>query len=75
MEYYIHLNDIEIIRDKDSVKLYDCEGTNFFSFPVSFTDEQIIVTVMFANKAYDSGYHYGRLVKIDEIKKVLCIKD
>lgn len=53
--------------------LYDCEGDKVWTFPDSFTDEQIMAALAFANHAYKLGVGIGANRKAEEIRSVLGI--
>lgn len=53
--------------------LCDKKDHEIWTFPVGWTQEQIMVALEFANHAYDKGVKVGMKRKQEEIKKVLGV--
>lgn len=54
-------------------ELHDCEGDKVWTFPASFTDEQIMAALAFANYTYRVGISVGSERKAEEIRSVLGV--
>ncbi|EGI7654928.1 hypothetical protein T6R82_003476 [Salmonella enterica subsp. enterica serovar Montevideo] len=54
-------------------ELYDCDGDKVWTFPDSFTDEQIMAALAFANHAYKVGISIGSDRKAEEIRRALGV--
>lgn len=75
MSRLIDLSDAWIDREPfgkiDTAQLRDIDGAIYFDFPKSWTDDQIMHALRFANKAYDIGNRAGRREKAAEIRRVI----
>lgn len=54
-------------------ELYDSEGDKVWTFLDSFTDEQIMAALAFANHAFKVGISIGTERKAEEIRRVLGV--
>ncbi|WP_270792906.1 MULTISPECIES: hypothetical protein [unclassified Aeromonas] len=77
IEKYRHEEDCRIERAENIVgpvaELYDSEGDKVWTFPDSFTDEQIMAALAFANHAFKVGISIGRDRKAEEIRRALGV--
>lgn len=64
----------ENIVGRPVAELYDCDGDKVWTFPDSFTDEQIMAALAFANHTYRVGINVGVERKAEEIRSVLGVK-
>jgi hypothetical protein len=74
---YRHKEDCHVERAEKKgcpvAELYDCEGEKVWDFPGSFTDEQIMVALAFANHTFKAGINIGVERKAEEIRRVLGV--
>lgn len=54
--------------------LWDSEGDRCWSFPIEWSDEQIMAALAFANHAYSAGVKFGSAQKSSEIRKALGVE-
>ena len=57
--------------DHAVINLCDDEGMEVFRFPVSWSDEQVLLALRFANLLFDRGLRMGKLLKSQEIRSCL----
>lgn len=77
IEKYRHEEDCRIERTENIVgpvaELYDSEGDKVWTFPDSFTDEQIMAALAFANHSFKVGVSIGNDRKAEEIRRALGV--
>lgn len=77
VEKYRHEEDCRVERaekiGEPVAELYDSEGDKVWTFPDSFTDEQIMASLAFANHAFKVGISIGIDRKAEEIRRVLGV--
>ena len=70
--YFVHKDDAFIQEESNTKVLRDNEeGTRLYTFPISWTDEQIFIALEFANLTYSKGILYGKKLKAEEIRSVI----
>lgn len=76
---YLHAQDAVIEREGEGelkiANLYDCDGELRYHFPASWTDDQIMYAIGFANRAYSQGVAHGEWSKAAHVRAVLGITD
>ena len=76
---YLHPDDAYIDRQVDGAinraVLRDEEGNEVHIFPKDWTDEQIKLALLFANKLYAKGVERGKYLKAYEIRQVIDVKE
>lgn len=70
-EKLLHREDAQVIRRDGFAILFDCDGNSVHCFADSWTDEQIMTALDFANKAFDMGIERGKMEKVNEIRSAL----
>ncbi|HCF2992620.1 TPA: hypothetical protein NIB67_006780 [Pseudomonas aeruginosa] len=73
---FCHECDAYIERDTSTERvphahLYDEEGTRLASFPARWSDEDILLALAFANRAFEHGVTAGKTHKIQELHRIL----
>jgi hypothetical protein len=51
--------------------LTDEEGNELWQFPATWSDEQILAALEFANSAYRRGIEYGQRIKAEQVRRAL----
>ncbi|MDD5305573.1 MAG: hypothetical protein PHS14_20940 [Elusimicrobia bacterium] len=63
--------DREVLDLPEIARLRNTEGDKLFDFPAAWTNDQIMIALDFANKAFERGLALGRADKAFEIRKAL----
>lgn len=68
-------DDVIIMRDVADYPyqavLYDNDGEYLYAFPDTWTDEQILYALGFANRAHAWGYARGQIAKAAEVRRAI----
>lgn len=77
IDKFRHKSDCAIKRESGLqgpvATLYDSEWEKVWTFPDSFTDEQIMAALAFANHAYKVGIDIGSERKAQQIRSALGV--